>query len=40
MLQREGAVAHVMVKRCYNFSRMLQKLTTSQKEEIDLKPLS
>lgn len=39
-LQREGEVIHVIVKRCYNFSRLLQQLTTTQQEEISLKPLS
>jgi error-prone DNA polymerase len=30
-LQREGEVIHVVVKRCYNFSRLLQQLTASGK---------
>jgi error-prone DNA polymerase len=38
-LQREGEVIHVIVKRCHDFSRLLQRLTASKKE-IDLKPLS
>jgi error-prone DNA polymerase len=39
-LQREGEVIHVIVKRCYNFSRLLQQLTIAQKEEVSLKTLS
>jgi error-prone DNA polymerase len=38
-LQREGEVIHVIVKRCYNFSGLLQQLTATQKEELSLKPL-
>ena len=39
-LQREGEVIHVIVKRCYNFSRLLQQLTLSKEEGLSLKPLS
>jgi error-prone DNA polymerase len=39
-LQREGEVIHVIVKRCHNFSRLLQNLTTSKDEDLSLKPLS
>ncbi len=31
-LQKEGEVIHVIVKRCINASRMLQRMTTSNKE--------
>src|SRR5690606_18664464 len=30
-LQREGEVVHVIVKRCFDVSRLLQRLTKSQK---------
>ena len=39
-LQREKEVIHVIVERCFNFSRLLQHLTTSQKEDLSLKPMS
>ena len=29
-LQREGEVIHVVVKRCYNLSRLLNRLSTSE----------
>ena len=32
-LQIEGEVIHVIVKRCYNFSKLLQHLTASQHED-------
>ncbi|MBI3221241.1 MAG: error-prone DNA polymerase [Bacteroidetes bacterium] len=38
-LQREGEVIHVIVKRCYNFSRLLLKLTPSKDESLSLKPM-
>jgi error-prone DNA polymerase len=39
-LQREGEVIHVVVKRCYNFSRLLQGLASSYVDNLSLKPLS
>ncbi|HTH57767.1 MAG TPA: error-prone DNA polymerase [Cyclobacteriaceae bacterium] len=39
-LQREGEVIHVVAKRCHNYSRLLQHLTTHQQNELSLKPLS
>lgn len=33
-LQREGEVVHVIVRRCFNYSRLLGQLTSSQKEEL------
>jgi error-prone DNA polymerase len=39
-LQREGEVIHVIAKRCYNFSRLLQQLTISKDEDVSLKTLS
>lgn len=39
-LQREGEVIHVVVKRCHNFSRMLQRLTMTKEDDLSLKPLS
>jgi error-prone DNA polymerase len=38
-LQREGEVIHVIVKRCYNYSGLLQQLT-ARKEALSLKPMS
>lgn len=38
-LQREGEVIHVVVKRCQNFSGLLQQLA-SPKEDLTLKPMS
>ncbi len=38
-LQREGEVIHVIVRRCYNFSKLLQQLT-SKEDYLSLKPLS
>ena len=35
-LQREGEVIHVIVKRCYNFSRLLKQLTGSRDENLSL----
>ncbi|SKC64104.1 error-prone DNA polymerase [Ohtaekwangia koreensis] len=39
-LQREGEVIHVVVKRCYNLSRLLHKLTTPVQAELSLEPRS
>lgn len=39
-LQREGEVIHVIVKRCFNFSRLLQHLSKSKDEDLSLKPMS
>jgi error-prone DNA polymerase len=39
-LQREGEVIHVIVKHCYNFSKLFHQLTATQKEELSLKPMS
>ncbi len=39
-LQYEGEIIHVIVRRCYNFSRLLQQLVGSQKDDIILNPLS
>jgi error-prone DNA polymerase len=39
-LQREGEVIHVIAKRCYNFSRLLQQLTISKDDDVSLKTLS
>lgn len=35
-LQREGEVVHVIVRRCYNFSRLLGKLNASKDEDLTL----
>jgi error-prone DNA polymerase len=37
-LQREGEVIHVIVRRCYDFSRLLKVLMTG--EELSVKPMS
>jgi error-prone DNA polymerase len=39
-LQREGEVIHVIVKRCHNFSGLLNNLTATQDEQLSLKPMS
>jgi error-prone DNA polymerase len=39
-LQREGEVVHVIVKRCYNLSKFLQKLTAGEDENPPLLTLS
>jgi error-prone DNA polymerase len=39
-LQREGEVIHVVVKRCYNLSRLLNKLTAPAQTELSLEPRS
>ena len=38
-LQREGEVVHVIVSRCYNFSKLLRQLTASKSEDPSLTPL-
>ena len=38
-VQKEGEVIHVIVKRCVNFSKLLQQLTKSKTEEL-INPLS
>lgn len=38
-LQREGEVIHVIVKRCYNFSKLLQQLSATQKD-LSTQPMS
>jgi error-prone DNA polymerase len=37
-LQREGEIIHVIVKRCYNYSKLLQQLTASKTEDLSTKP--
>jgi error-prone DNA polymerase len=39
-LQREGEVIHVIVKRCYNYSKLLSQLTLPKAETLSLKPMS
>jgi len=39
-LQREGEVVHVIVKRCFDLTRMLKELTDSGQEELPLLTLS
>lgn len=39
-LQVEGEVIHVIVKRCYNFSKLLKHLTANNNEELPLLTLS
>ena len=39
-LQIEGEVIHVIVKRCYNFSKLLRHLTPSQNESASILTLS
>lgn len=39
-LQIEGDVIHVIVQRCYNFSRLLRGLTDSRQEDLPLLTLS
>lgn len=34
-LQREGEVVHVIVKRCFDVSKLLQQLTNPQKEQLE-----
>ena len=36
-LQREGEVVHVIVKRCFNISKLLHQLTIPQQQELSLK---
>jgi error-prone DNA polymerase len=35
-LQKEGEVIHVIVRRCYNYSKLLNKLTSSREEDLSL----
>ena len=39
-LQKEGEVIHVIVKRCFNISKLLKRLVSNQKEDLMLTPLS
>lgn len=39
-VQREGEVIHVVVKRCFNYSGLLQKLTVLKEDTLSVKPLS
>ena len=39
-LQLEGEVIHVIVKQCYNLSKLLTHLTTSQKDNPPVLTLS
>ena len=39
-LQREGEVIHVIVKHCYNLSKLLRRLTAAEKEDLPLLTLS
>ena len=39
-LQREGDVIHVIVSRCYDFSRLLRQLTRSHDDQLPLLTLS
>ncbi|HET9486314.1 MAG TPA: hypothetical protein VFO54_02725, partial [Chryseosolibacter sp.] len=38
-LQKEGEVVHVIVRRCFNFSRLLGKLTATKNADLPLTPL-
>jgi error-prone DNA polymerase len=35
-LQKEGEVIHVIVRRCYNYSKLLSKLTVSKEDDLSL----
>jgi len=37
-LQREGEIIHVIVKRCFDYSKLLQQLTASKTEDLSTKP--
>jgi error-prone DNA polymerase len=39
-LQVEGEVIHVIVQRCYNFSRLLRRLSESDEQSLSMAPLS
>lgn len=39
-LQREGEVVHVIVRHCYDFSKLLRKLTPSQNENLPVLTLA
>ena len=39
-LQREGEVIHVIVQRCFNFSKLLMRSISSQNTELPLGPMS
>ena len=39
-LQREGEVVHVIVKRCFDLTKMLKKLSDTEKEDLPLLTLS
>ncbi|MEO7768913.1 MAG: hypothetical protein ABIS01_15895, partial [Ferruginibacter sp.] len=39
-LQIEGEVIHVIVKRCYDFSKLLKNLTPSQNENLPVLTLA
>jgi error-prone DNA polymerase len=39
-LQIEGEVIHVIVKRCYNFSKLLRRLIVYKEDDLSLGPLS
>jgi error-prone DNA polymerase len=39
-LQKEGEVIHIIAKRCYNISKLLQHLTASKETDLSLKSLS
>jgi len=39
-LQREGEVVHIIVKRCFDLTKMLRNLTKTEKEELPLLTLS
>jgi error-prone DNA polymerase len=39
-LQREGEVIHVVVRRCFNFSKLLQRLVPYKNEQLPLSTLS
>ncbi|HTF17264.1 MAG TPA: error-prone DNA polymerase [Chryseolinea sp.] len=39
-LQKEGEVIHVIVSRCFNYSKLLRKLTPFEHDELTTKPMS
>jgi error-prone DNA polymerase len=39
-LQHEAGVIHVIVERCHNFSKLLQRLTATKRNDLTLTPLS
>jgi error-prone DNA polymerase len=39
-VQKEGEVIHIIARRCFNYSKLLQHLNSVKSDHLNLKPMS